>query len=98
MVAVDILGGEPKTLAIVSRRLLELRPGLFVGCLSKRTIEAIWSEIIESSPSAALIVYPAKNELGIGIKTIGDHQYGIVDHFGIPLVTYKKIGAKLSDT
>ncbi len=39
-------------------------------------------------PVSERIVYPARNELGIAIRTIGKHRYAVVDNYGIPLVEY----------
>jgi hypothetical protein len=50
---------------------------------------------VSENPPAALLAFPAKNELGIGILSIGKHQYEVTDNYGIPLVIFnKKVGVK----
>lgn len=87
----DLLGAKPSVSGEISRRMLELRPNLFVGNLSKRAINDLWSLVEESHPRAALLVYPAKNEIGFNLLSFGDHRFTVIDHFGIPLVKVKPL-------
>jgi CRISPR-associated protein Cas2 len=98
MIILDVENVPSKIRGILSRRLLEIRAGLFVGSLSKRATEQLWEDVVAENPPAALLVYPAKNELGIEIIAIGKHQYEVSDNYGIPLVIFnKKGGVKVND-
>lgn len=89
MVVIDLLGADPNLEGQVSRKLLEVRPGVYTGSLPKRQIELLWNAVIESAPTAALLVYPAKTETGIAIKTVGSHRYEIVENDGLQMVRFK---------
>ena len=89
MVVIDLLGANPILEGQVSRKLLEVRPGVYTGSLPKRQIELLWNAVAESKPQAALLVYPAKTETGITIKTVGSHRYEIVESDGLQLVRVK---------
>lgn len=98
MIVLDVEGVPDKIRGVLSRRLLEIRAGLFVGSLSKRATEQLWDDLVAGNPAAALLAYPAKNELGVGVISVGKHRYQIADNFGFPLVRFeKKIGGKLAD-
>lgn len=95
MIVIDVESASYKVRGVLTRRLLEIRAGLFVGCLSKRAVEQLWDDVVSSNPPAAFLAFPAKNELGVGIISIGEHQYQIEDNYGIPLVNFiKKVGVK----
>jgi CRISPR-associated protein Cas2 len=94
MVCIDLDGGPESLRGMCSRRLLEVRAGCYVGSLSRRSIEQLWKAVELAEPKAALLIYPAKNELGIGMKQLGLHRYRVLDHYGIPLVAVNKVGAE----
>jgi len=78
---------------LIILEFLEIRPGVVVGNVSKRTSDEIWSEIKSSQVKSAALVYPAKNKIGIQVVEIGNHSYRCVDHFGIPLIVRRsKVG------
>ncbi len=88
MVLIDLLGAPERLEGQISRKLLQVRPGVYVGSLSKRSIEIVWATIESSNPRAAMLVYQAKTEIGIAIKTIGQHRYRVIDCDGLPLIEY----------
>jgi CRISPR-associated protein Cas2 len=91
LVFVDVEKASQRTKGMLSRRLLEVRAGVFVGMLSKRSIEQMWDAVCEDKAGVALIVYPEKNEMGFALKATGQHRYCIVDNHGLPLISYTKI-------
>jgi len=90
MVVIDLECAPPKLYGQLSRRMLEVRPGVFVAALSRRSFLEIWQAVEISGAKSALAVYQAKTELGIDFKTIGQHRYQIVDNFGLPLISTRK--------
>jgi CRISPR-associated protein Cas2 len=90
MLLIDLLDANHILEGQVSRKLLEIRPGVYVGSLSKRQMEVIWDAVVSSNPKAALLVYAAKTETGISMKSIGKHRYRIVDCDGLQLVSFRK--------
>lgn len=94
MMLIDLLGSEQLLEGQVSRKLLEIRPGVYVGSLSKRQMELLWNAVLASKPQAALLVYAAKTETGISMKSFGSHRYQLFDCDGLQLVSFQKGGEK----
>ena len=92
MMLIDLLDAKAVLEGQISRKLLEIRAGVYVGSLSKRQMESLWTAVIESKPRAALLVYAAKNEIGITMKAIGEHRYKVIDCDGLHLVSFTKEG------
>ena len=54
----------------VSRWLLEISPGVFVGKVSKRVRVRLWSQVLEySREGRAIMVFGERNEQGLGFLT-----------------------------
>lgn len=92
LVIIDLIGGNAKLIGMLQRRMLEIRSGVFVGSLSKRSIDETWTLVKSSKVTSAAIVFPAKNEIGFQMYEVGSHSYSCVDHYGIPLIQYSKVG------
>ena len=90
MILIDLLDAQPVLEGQISRKLLEIRAGVYVGSLSKRQMEVLWSAVSESKPRAALLVYAAKTETGVSMKSIGEHRYRIIESDGLQLVAFLK--------
>lgn len=90
MVLIDLLDASAILEGQISRKLLEIRAGVYVGSLSKRQVETLWTAVVDSSPKAALLVYAAKNEVGVTMKSFGNHRYKLVDSDGLQLVSFEK--------
>lgn len=90
MVLIDLDGAKPLLVGTLTRRLIEIRPGVFVGSMSARSIEQTWGLVVESKPKSAMLVKSGTNELGLDIKTIGSHRYEKCENHGISLVTFTK--------
>lgn len=88
MLVIDVEGSRQPVIGMLSRRMLEIRPGLFVGALSRREVEQIWEVIIQDRPKAALLVHGSRNELGFEIKTAGEHRYIPHEFDGLTLVSF----------
>lgn len=70
----------------VTRWLLEISPGVFVGTLSARVRERLWAIVTENMRiGRAVMVYRARNEQGLAFLTWGD-PWKPVDFEGITLM------------
>jgi CRISPR-associated endoribonuclease Cas2 subtype I-E len=87
MVVIDLSKPSAKLAGLLARRLIEVRSNLFVGMLSKRAIEVLWELVQTSRPQAALLVFPAKNENGIAMRSIGQHRFQIEANYGLQLIS-----------
>lgn len=91
MILIDLLDAPETLEGQISRKLLQVRPGVYVGALSKRSIEIVWAAIEAATPRAAMLVYQAKTETGISIKTFGQHRYQVIDCDGLQLIAYQEL-------
>ena len=57
----------------ITRWMLELRPGVFVGNISALVREKLWEHVCEKSKGGAItLLQSAANEQGYRIRTFGD--------------------------
>ncbi|MEU1669943.1 type I-E CRISPR-associated endoribonuclease Cas2e [Streptomyces sparsogenes] len=70
----------------LTRWLLEISPGVFVGGPSTRIREALWHEVKQYAGNGrALLAYNTNNEQGFAFET-HDHKWHPVDHEGLTLI------------
>ncbi|GAA2433303.1 type I-E CRISPR-associated endoribonuclease Cas2e [Streptomyces macrosporus] len=70
----------------LTRWLLEISPGVFIGGPSARIREALWDEVKQYAGNGrALLAYGTDNEQGFAFET-HDHKWHPVDHEGLTLI------------
>ncbi|MGW7753647.1 type I-E CRISPR-associated endoribonuclease Cas2e [Streptomyces violaceusniger] len=70
----------------LTRWLLEISPGVFIGGPSARIREALWNEVKQYAGNGrALLAYSTNNEQGFAFET-HDHKWHPVDHEGLTLI------------
>lgn len=70
----------------LTRWLLEISPGVFIGGPSRRIREALWDEVKQYAGNGrALLAYATNNEQGFAFETF-DHKWHPVDHEGLTLI------------
>jgi CRISPR-associated protein Cas2 len=73
----------------LTRWLTEPAPGLYVGTVSARVREGLWSAVAASvGDGAAVCVHPAENEQRYQIRTAGERRRNIFDSDGLQLVRF----------
>lgn len=78
----------------LTRWMLEVRAGVFVGTLSARVRQKLWALICARNPKGgSLLVYRAPNEQGFVVVTHGDTSRSILDIDGLQLVRRPLEGA-----
>lgn len=71
----------------ITRWMLELRPGVFVGGVSALVREKLWEMICQKLKGGAVtLLHSAANEQGYKIRTFGDTTRKIKDFDGLQLV------------
>lgn len=71
----------------LTRWLLEIRAGVFVGTVSARVREKLWELACERNlVGVVIMVWGARNEQGFAIRCFGDTTREIVDWEGLTLV------------
>lgn len=86
MIVITLSKVPPKLLGDLTKWYSQIQTGVFVGNVSARVRDLLWTRILENIGSGeATMVYNAKNELGYQFKTTrGDHI--VVDYDGLPLM------------
>jgi CRISPR-associated protein Cas2 len=71
----------------LTRWLLEVRAGVYVGSVSARVRDRLWDLTCERARKAScLLVYSARTEQGFVIRAHGDNSRAIFDIDGLTLV------------
>ena len=71
----------------ITRWMLELRPGVFVGNISALVREKLWEMICQKLKGGAVtLLQSAANEQGYKIRTFGDTNRKVKDFDGLQLV------------
>lgn len=72
----------------LTRWLLEVKTGTFIGNISAAVREQIWSEVkSQVSAGAALLIYSAQNEQGFSIEMHNTPKRRVIDVEGISLMS-----------
>jgi CRISPR-associated protein Cas2 len=90
-VTVIVLTNCPAGLrGFLTRWLLEISPGVFLGAPSRRVRDLLWAEVrTYSGQGRALLAYTTNNEQGYTFET-HDHGWHPVDHEGLTLIRRPK--------
>ena len=69
--------------------LIEVRAGVYVGNLSKKVREMIWSQVYEGlGEGNAVLVWSTNTENGFDFLTLGKNRRNPVEFDGIKLVSF----------
>ena len=78
----------------LTKWILEIHPGVFVGRVSARIREKLWDRVLGSSGTGrATMVYPADNEQRLEFK-INNADWEPVDYEGVRLI-YRPVNRKV---
>lgn len=85
---VIVLEKVPKTLrGELSRWMLEVSTGVFVGSLSAAVRDLLWEKCVaKKTVGCCCQLYRTNNEQGFAIRKHGDHTRSLVDLDGLTLV------------
>lgn len=88
---VIVLEKVPKTLrGELSRWMLEVSTGVFVGSVSALVRDLLWEKCIaKKSSGRCCLLYRTNNEQGFAIRTHGDTTRTLIDFDGLTLVAVK---------
>jgi CRISPR-associated protein Cas2 len=78
--------------------LLEVRAGVYLGNVSKRVREMIWSQCVSGMEDGNIVLaWAANNESGFEFQTLGTNRRLPVDYDGLRLVAFLPIPKKDRD-
>jgi len=82
---------SPGLRGVISKWLVEVNPGVYVGTLSARVRSEVADEVaswvLAKELGYALMIYPTNSEQGYAMEAWGTSRYGIVDLDGLALVS-----------
>ncbi|OIV39168.1 type I-E CRISPR-associated endoribonuclease Cas2 [Mangrovactinospora gilvigrisea] len=82
---------------LLTRWLLEISPGVFLGAPSARIRAILWEEVKQySGQGRALLAYSTDNEQGFTFET-HEHSWHPVDHEGLTLI-HRPNSTRISST
>ncbi|MFE0463864.1 type I-E CRISPR-associated endoribonuclease Cas2e [Kitasatospora sp. NPDC058965] len=77
----------PSLRGALSRWTVEVVPGIFVGTLSARVRDELWSAVTAVvGEGAAVLIHPAPTEQGFALRTAGSRRRVPVDFDGLTLI------------
>ncbi|MCD7100737.1 type I-E CRISPR-associated endoribonuclease Cas2e [Pseudoclavibacter sp. 13-3] len=86
MVVIVITVSPPKLRGHLTRWLMEISPGVYVGRVPARVRDLLWDQVLENiSSGRAIMAYNADNEQGLAFKTHGQ-EWTPTDFDGITLM------------
>jgi len=88
---------SPSLRGEITRWLLELRPGVFVGNISGMVREKLWEMVCKRlKGGAAMLLQSAANEQGYKIRTFGDTTRKVKDFDGLQLIMVSEKKQKMN--
>lgn len=71
----------------LSRWLIEPAPGVYVGTVSARVRDELWSAVSECvGEGAAVCLHPDSNEQGFSVRTAGERRRRVATFDGLQLI------------
>lgn len=71
----------------LTKWLLEVKPGVFVGKLSKTVRDLLWKKVEDSYLYGALMIYNFNNEQGFKFEMYGEPTRSVIDYDGLELIS-----------
>lgn len=70
--------------------LLEVRAGVYIGNVSRRTREMLWQHIASGyTEGNVVLAWESKSESGFDFQTLGTNRREPIDYDGLRLVAFK---------
>ena len=81
--------GPPRLRGRLAVWLLEIRPGVYVGDVSKRIREMIWEQITKLAETGNVaMAWGTNNESGFDFQTFGENRRVPIEYDGLRLVSF----------
>ncbi|ATM24791.1 CRISPR-associated protein (plasmid) [Streptomyces alboflavus] len=82
----------------LTRWLLEVTPQLYVGTVSARVRDQLWSSITAcTGDGTSVLAYPTDNEQGFALRTAGPQRRTPIDFDGLTLVAFRHDGKETAN-
>jgi CRISPR-associated protein Cas2 len=82
----------------LTRWLLEVTPELYVGTVSARVRDELWTSVTACvGNGTAVLAYPSDNEQGFELRTAGQQRRTPHDFDGLTLITFRSKGQETAN-
>ncbi|MFJ9597978.1 type I-E CRISPR-associated endoribonuclease Cas2e [Streptomyces virginiae] len=82
----------------LTRWMLEVTPELYVGTISARVRDQLWSAVAASiGDGMAVLVHPSNNEQGFTLHTAGSRRRRSIDFDGLSLIAFQQQGKETAN-
>jgi CRISPR-associated protein Cas2 len=89
MIAISTTAVPDFVRGALSRWLIEPTPGLYVGTVSARVRDELWTAVAASvAEGAAVLIHPDNNEQGFTLETAGTRRRHVIDVDGLQLIQF----------
>lgn len=90
MVVVQLENAPNKLRGTLTAWCLEIRAGLYVGKMSARIRDSIWSMVtgVHNAEFSAVMLFSSNNEQGFSMRTFGKNRRTVVPDDGLELIEY----------
>ncbi len=90
MLVIVVENAPPRLRGRLAVWLIEIRAGVYIGKLSRRVRELVWSQVCDSIEEGnAVMVWSTNTESGYDFLTYGANRRMPVEMEGIKLVSYR---------
>ncbi len=87
MIVIVLERTPPAVRGLLTRWMLELKAGVFVGTVSARVRDELWRAVTSSRRAGScMLVHRAQTEQGFEIRVEGDPSRAVVDYDGLQLL------------
>lgn len=91
MVVVVLVAAPPGLRGHLTRWMVEVQAGVFVGSPSRRVRDGLWLTLCERiRDGQAVMVEPSDNEQGWSVRTAGRDRWSPVDYDGLILIAKER--------
>lgn len=82
----------------LTRWLLEVTPHLYVGTVSARVRDDLWTSVAACADDGlAVMAYPADNEQGFALRTAGTRRREPMEFDGLTLISFRREGQETAN-
>ncbi|MGW7063527.1 type I-E CRISPR-associated endoribonuclease Cas2e [Streptomyces sp. NPDC054904] len=93
MIVIAATAVPPHLRGALSRWLLEVTPELYVGTVSARVRDELWSSVSGACQNgSAVLAYSSDSEQGFELRTSGSQRRSPVDFEGLTLISFRGEG------
>lgn len=90
MTVIILENSSERLRGLLTRWLLEVKPGVFVGKISYTVRVRLWKKVQEEKVMGGLLIYSANTEQGYDIEMFGSLYRSVIDLNGVKVISIRK--------